>query len=779
MAQLRAALQRMSLRPDRLLPLLTKRHARWALVLVGLLTIVFGAALRHARMDFDFEKFFPSDDPELDRYETFRTQFGSDNDFLLVGIPHTPTVFCSDFLRRVDSLTGALQELELVRSVVSPTRLTEPVITPLGVFATPYLRFEADSLLPLDSARIAADPRIRSTFFATDGQALLLVVNCTPGLSKVKSDRLLMEVEDAVAASGLEDVHLAGRIHGQHHYIRMMVQELFLFLGISVVLLSVFLWLGFRSAWGVLVPILTVSLAIVWQIGLMTLLGKPLGILTMLLPTILFVVGMSDVVHILESYLDELRAGVPRIQAIARTYHHVGLPTLLTAITASIGFATLGTASIPPLQEFGWYTGIGVLLTFVIAFTLLPAVLVLVKPAGVMTRAHTPSPWDRRLPRLFQWTIRHRRGILLAFAGITLMGLWGASLIKVDNHLLDDWPENEQERLGYRFFDRHFGGVRPFELEITVKDSSLTVWSPRVLREIELVQTQVEALFDAHSILSPVTLMRSLNKAFQGGQADQYILPEDSVTTARLARRASLIGGAELAALVSPDGRTARLSGRTVDAGGHRNLELDAALQAFVAQHVDTTLVTFHQTGMAYLIDRNNATLSSQLIRGMGLAVLLTALIMMWFFRDLRMVIVSLLPNLVPLAFVAGVMGFCGIDLKVSTAIIFSIAFGIAEDDTIHMLARLRQELRTGKHPLYAIKRTYLTTGKAVTVTGLMLLSGFVSLMWSSFGSIYYMGLLVTLTLAFAFVAEMLLLPALLLWLVPRRRPRKSSTGHP
>ena len=171
---------------------------------------------------------------------------------------------------------------------------------------------------------------------------------------------------------------------------------------------------------------------------------------------------------------------------------------------------------------------------------------------------------------------------------------------------------------------------------------------------------------------------------------------------------------------------------------------------------------------MAYLIDRNNATLSTQLVGGMGVAVLLTGLIMLWFFRDPRMVLVALIPNLVPLVFIAGVMGFAGIDLKVSTAIIFTISFGIAEDDTIHMLAALRQHLREGRNPLYALKRTYLATGKAVTVTSLMLLSGFVTLISSDFASIRYMGILITLTLGFAFVAELLLLPALVVMLTKR-----------
>lgn len=758
---------------------LSRRNARWALFAVGLISTVFAIALRHARLDYDFEKFFPRNDPELDRYTAFRQRFGSDNDFLLIGIERQQGVFNSAFLTRVDSLAGCLQRVPDVSSVTSPTRLTEPVITPFGAFETPYLRFATDSLLPLDSARIWNDPRVREHFFDAQGKALLMVLVTKPGLSKKRSDALLDAAEQCVAQSGLNDVRLGGRIHGQHYYITMMVRELFTFLTASVLLLAVFLWLGFRSWWGVLVPIGTVGLAILWQVGFMTMVDKPLSILTMLLPTILFVVGMSDVVHIMECYLDELRAGHPRITALARTYKDVALPTFLTALTSAIGFATLGTASIPPLQEFGFYTGIGVLLAFVIAFTLLPALLVFVGPKKLLPHDHRPSPWDSRLPRLFQWTVRNRVRILIGFGAITVAGLALMTRIKVNNYLLEDWPDDDAKKVGYRFFEERLGGVRPFELEIQVPDSGRSVWDLAALRQIERVQQHVEQVYGVHSVLSPVTVMRSLNKAFNGGNGSYYRLPDTDAECHRMARNARTFAGAQgLASLASPDGHYARLSARMVDEGGYVDKRKNAELEHFIATSIDPRLVRVHQTGMAYLIDRNNATLSSQLVGGMGLAVLLTALIMMWFFRDVRMVLVALLPNLVPLAFIVGVMGAVGIDLKVSTAIIFSIAFGIAEDDTIHMLAKLRQQLREGRTVAYALKRTYLSTGKAITVTSLMLVSGFVTLTLSDFASVYYMGLLITLTLAFAYVAELLLLPALVLTLMrPSKRLKKFEQG--
>ncbi|MBK7946090.1 MAG: MMPL family transporter [Flavobacteriales bacterium] len=716
----------MESRIQRIERLLTRRNAWAAIAAILLISSGFAFALRAVRVDYDFEKFFPSDDPELDRYLAFRERFGFDNDFLLIAIEGQP-LFSSELLTRADSLASRLERLPLVLKVLSPTRLSEPVLTPLGVFERPYLRFSEDSLLPIDSARIWADPRVRDFFFSKDGRAMLVALNAEPALSKLKCDSLLSDVRQALAETGFPDARMVGRIVGQDHYITVMVKETLFFLAASIALLAVFLWVGFRSVRGMWMPIAVVGLAILWQVGLMTMLGKPLGILTMLLPTILFVVGMSDVVHILECYLDEIRRGVPRTRAIALTYHEVGLPTFLTAVTSGIGFATLGTASIPPLQEFGLYTAMGVLMCFALAFVMLPALLVITDPMKLLPLATKPSPWDKRLPGLFRWTIRHRRRILIGFLALGVISAGAASRIKVNNYLLEDLPDSDPLKNGFLWFEEAFGGVRPFEMEIEA-EKGRSIWELESLRAIEQVQDHIDADYGVDGISSPVTVMRSLNKAFNGGNAAYYRLPDDSAECARLAKRARLLGKQLLGAIVTDDGTRARISGRMVDEGGLVHAGKNAALDAFIAAEVPPGIVRFHQTGMAFLIDRNNATLSAQLMRGMALAVGLTALIMLWFFRDWRMVLVSLLPNLLPLIFIAGVMGALGIDLKVGTAIIFSIAFGIAEDDTIHMLASLRQNLREGRSPAFALRRTYIRTGKAVTVTNLMLLSGFLLL---------------------------------------------------
>jgi len=742
--------------------LLTRRNAIVTLALLGTISLVFAWSLQWVRLDHDFERFFPTDDPELDRYLEFRDKFGYDNDFLLIGITEPEGVFDLRLLQRADSLAAQLEVITDVRSLASPTRLQDPRVTPVGVFSVPWLRLDHDSTLAADSARIWADDRIREGFFAEDGRSMLMVMQTEPGLSKERSDTLLERIEQVVAGSGIPGIRLGGRIHGQYWYIQKMQKELILFFSVSVALLALFLAIGFRTLWGVLVPIGVVGLTVLWQVGALALLGKPLSILTMLLPTILFVVGMSDVVHILERYIEGLRHGHSKARALAISYHEVGLATFLTSITTAIGFGTLLTSGIPPIREFGIYTSIGVMLAFCLAFTLLPAVLLLVRTPVAANAREESGQWYTLLHGLFRGILRHRQSIPWGMALLALISVVFIAQLKVDNYLLEDWPEDDPQKQDYYWFEDHLGGVRPFEMEVSSRHDSLSVWHPSVLREIDSVQQVLAHPYGIKAMMSPATLVRSMNKAMNGGDQAFYTIPDDPEVVRSMLRKANAMVGRELVNNVATaDGRTARISGRMRDEGGYVHRQKNEVLHTFIAEH--TRLASFHQTGMAFLIDLNNEKLSSQLIGGLAIAFILIGGIMAWVFRNWRMTLIAFIPNVLPLLLVGGIMGAFGIDIKVSTAIIFTIAFGIAVDDTIHMLGKLRIELRKGRTLRYAVKRSVLSTGKALVVTSVMLLSGFISLVFSDFASVFYMGLLVSLTLVIALVADLVLLPLLVL----------------
>ncbi|MDX9751876.1 MAG: MMPL family transporter, partial [Flavobacteriales bacterium] len=397
-----------------------------------------------------------------------------------------------------------------------------------------------------------------------------------------------------------------------------------------------------------------------------------------------------------------------------------------------------------------------------------PAVLLLVRTPVAATHREQTTAWYPLLHRLFRFVLRHRRRIPVAFAALAVACALIVPRMPVDNHLLGDWADHDPQKQDYRWLEETFGGVRPYEMEVAVLDSG-SAWDHRHLAAMATVQDRLEQAYGVRAVLSPVTVVRALNKAFNGGDPAYFTLPDSPEETARLVRRAeTFLGRDRMAMLVSADGRLARITGRVADDGGRRHLRRAEEIAAFARERTPAA-IAFHPTGMAHMIDRSNVAMSRSMLRGLALAFLLVALTMALAFRNARMTVVALLPNMLPLLVVAACMTVAGMHLEVSTAMIFTIAFGIAVDDTIHMLAKLRIEMGKGRSLPYAMKRTMLSVGKALVVTTLLLLAGFAPLLASSLGTAQHMGLLVCITLMVASLTDLVLLPVLVLLGLPRR----------
>ena len=279
---------------------------------VLLVTLFFGgAALWRLRFDYNFNDFYPQGDADLAYYEQYAATFGTDNDYILVGLEAPGgRVFTADFLTRVDSLTRAVRRLPHVRSVASPTTLVNPVLDGGTAFAVPYLHPAEPHRLAADSAFIRRTAELQYTLFSGDYRAVALVVQTESELGKAAGDTLLTRLDAALRAGrfAAADTHLAGRVIAQTVFVERLQWELVLFISLAVVLVTGLLWLTFRTWWGVVLPLVVVVLAVVWGLGAMGLAGGSINLLTALLPTMLFVVGMSDVVHILTRYGAELKA---------------------------------------------------------------------------------------------------------------------------------------------------------------------------------------------------------------------------------------------------------------------------------------------------------------------------------------------------------------------------------------------------------------------------------------------------------------------------------------
>jgi predicted RND superfamily exporter protein len=285
-----------------------------------------------------------------------------------------------------------------------------------------------------------------------------------------------------------------------------------------------------------------------------------------------------------------------------------------------------------------------------------------------------------------------------------------------------------------------------------------------VMKEQEKLEAFVMDVFRASSIVSPLTLAKSLNKALNGGSEKAFSTPSLGQVRRMEPYLKRVLEVTPIQVLTS-DFKTGRLSARTEDMGSLKSSEMKAEFLKFVKEDIDLDLLRVRITGTSHLIDVSHESVTVQMAKGLGFAFVIVALIVGILFRSWKIALITVIPNFIPLLWVCGLMFVFGIELKLTTAIIFTVAFGIAVDDTIHFMAKLKMELAKGKSWLYAIKRAYLETGKAIILTTLVLVSGFSILTLSQFGVTFYSGLLIGMALIFAMIADLVLLPLLLILL--------------
>ncbi|WP_324678872.1 efflux RND transporter permease subunit [Hymenobacter sp. GOD-10R] len=746
------------------------------LIVLALLSAVSVYHVAHLRFNYNFNDFYPAGDPDLAYYEKYSERFGNDNDFVLLALeaPAGHTVFNGPFLSRVDSLTRFAQRQRNVVHVVSPTNATNPVVEGLGVFNLPYLHPAEPARLQDDSALIYRTPGLVDNLFARDARAITVLIQTSPELKKPAGDSLLTSIKTQLGQLGFAEnnYHLAGRLVAQSVFVDRLQWELAVFMSLSVVLVTVLLWFTFRTWWGVVLPLIVVLGAILWGLGLMAACGISIDLMTALLPVMMFVVGMSDTIHIITRYVTELGYGASKKDALLTTIKESGFGSGLSALTTSIGFFTLMTSTIKPIHNFGLFTGISVLLAFVLSFTLLPALLILLRKPQLRTAREDGHSWDGILGRLFRWVLTRRR-LVFTTAGLILAGsIFFAMQIRINSALLDDLSDSDPVKQDFRFFDQRFAGVRPFELNLQPAQGR-SIYDLAVLQEVEQIENYLKKDYDLRVAASPVTIIKSVRKALNGGGVEEYRLPDSEAELRRIVNKVKLFRKKpEFRALVAPDGSEGRLTGRMPDVGSIRADALNLGLRRFLRQQIDSTVVHTRLTGSANLIDKNNENLTLNMIQGMSIDIVMVVLIVLALFRSLRMTVVVIIPNLVPIIIVAGVMGACGVAMKVSTSIIFTIAFGIAVDDTIHFISKLKLTLLHEPTLFRAVRKTYLMAGKAVIVTSLILVGGFSTLIFSRFDGTFYVGVLIGLTLLFGVVAELTLLPLLILFFY-KHKPRE------
>ncbi|MCB0846440.1 MAG: MMPL family transporter [Bacteroidetes bacterium] len=740
-----------------------ERYSLIALIAVALLTVFFAWGIRGITFDHNLEKFFPHNDPETLFFEQFRKDFENDNDFILIGLVNQSGIFDQEFLTSVDSLSSLLKDIPEIEEVFSPTNAKEYVRFSLDAQLTeiPFLHLNQPEFYSQDSISIFESPHLVDFLFSRDRKSVLIYVKHQPNLEENGCRNLCNQVDTLVYSFGFDEIHLAGKCYGQTFFVDLLHRELIIFIFSSVLLIILILWLFYRSVWGVLLPVSVVALATVWTVGTMSWLHIPLDMISNIIPTILMIIGVSDVIHLFTHYLNQKNQQKDKISALQTAIREVGYATLITSLTTAIGFLSLATSSFSSLVEMGLFSSLGLVYAFLLTYSIVPAMIILV-PSVSKTLQTNPHNWRDKLDFLFRQIKKHQKTVGIISLGILITGIWGITHMRVNSYMLADLKDNHPLKKDFAFFAQHFGGTRPFDLTVEVTADSLSLFSPEILRQIEKIDHFLLEEFGVKNLISPSIIIKQANQIYHGGQEKYYRLPQSSGLNRRLERQIEKqLTEINLDRYLTQNHQKGRISGKNPDWGTSIAIQKEKELWAFIQTNNLDKELKFHMTGTAYLMDLNNIYIVQNVITGLIIATLIIGILFGAWFKSFKMVFITLIPNLLPLLFVAGFMGMTGIDLRISTAIIFIISFGIAVDDSIHFLSRFKHELIY--HPVeIAVRNAYLTTGKAITITSVILAMGFLTLCLSDFLGTFYIGLLIAITLLIALVADLALLPVLL-----------------
>ena len=742
-----------------------RKYSKYVLAGLTLVLLFLGYSSSKLEFDYDFEKFFPQEDNDLVFYEDYREKFENDNDFILLGFTNETGVFDQQFLQKIQGFTVKLRELPHLREVISPLEMKFVEVSPagFGFSQRPFFHIDDTSRYTNDRERIEKSIEPVSEMVNLDNNSLIMVIKNKQLIDKDDSDELARALQEIIDQEGFKEVHVMGKIMGQQVYVSVMKVEFITFASISIFVLIIFLIIAYRALWGILIPMATVLLAVVGSLGFMQLSGTPLNMMTTLLPVIMLVVGMSDVVHLVSKYLEEIRYGRTKTVAIKNMLKKVGVATLLTSLTTSLGFVTLIGVGMQPIQDFGIFTAVGVLMAFILSILFIPSIFLNIKKPKITDSTKVQNAWERGLGKFFLKLCRNQKAVLVFYSIITVVCIIGASRIKFDYFLMQDLGEDQPLMQDLRYFQKQFGGIRPFELAIIPAEGK-QVNDYDVILEIEKLEKYLKEEYGVNQIISPTVPFKFANKTLRSGRDDYYKIPDNEKRFNYLKRQMETFEDrAELQQIISADKKLGRLFGRMVDPGSGAMLGKNDKLKAFYDANINSSVLGYKLTGTPVIIDEAGRHVSENIVIGLLFAFVLIGISMAILFKSIKMGFISLVPNMFPILLTAGYIGFAGIALNMSTAIVFTIAFGIAVDDTIHFLSRFKQEMGQGRTNLFALRRTFISTGKAIIITSIILLGGFGSLIFSNFLSTFYIGLFVCMTLVFAVITDLTLLPMMLL----------------
>ena len=744
------------------------------IIVTLLLTGVVGYQIKNITVFHDLDRFVPKHRDDLKFLDKFNTALEPDDNYYMVAVASdSPTIFNSDFIKKTITLSKKIQKVDLVTKVTTPATIQIPIKTPFGMSTVPLL--SANSTLR-DTTKIRNEPRVYGTLVSRDYKSLGLYIKTDRDLDQHQLRGLDAGIKEAVNGMGFEKVYFAGKANVQNEFEALIKDEIVLYISLCLGLLFIVLVFVFRKPVAIIIALVSVIIGAVIFMGFLGILGKPLNLMSMLFPPLMLIVGISDIVHFFTNFSHNINEGADKESALRTTIKEIGWATLLTSLTTSVGFGALIFSQIEPIKEFGWTAAIGVFIAYLVVLFFTTSVMSLIPTRFILIKKDDKGDfWDHFMKQVFFIVINNKRTIQIITIIVLVFSIFGTFRISTNAYLLSDVPDESKLMEDVRYFETDFSGIRNFELAITPKRGH-KIDDYAVLKEVDKVEKYLTLNHAINGISSPATVYKVINKASKGNSPKHYTLHTSQSKFKRDKKLAKRLSKASVNKVQNNEVNIGRMTGLMIDIGSDNVRQMNRNIDDWIKSNINQDLVTFRPTGKALLIDNNNKYLRSSIVQSLAIALVIVCILMGLLYKDIKMVFISLVPNLIPLLFAAAIIGLVGVELKAATSIVFAIAFGIAVDDTIHFLTKYKIEHDKGLSVIRSVFNTYLETGKAIILTTVILFFGFSMLCFSSFKPIFYIGFLLSVTFIAALLSCLFVMPQFIIWIMNRKEALDDTT---
>jgi len=744
------------------------------LIIITSITAFMVYQSRDVSLDYNYVSLLPKTDPYYIEFAHFKKVFGEDANLTILGIKDS-SFFTLDKFNDWKILQDSMKRIHGIKSVLSVSNAIDIIknnesekFETKNIFTKEIkTQAELDSLATIFKQR----PFYNGLIYNDSTNVMLMVITMDKDIINSQAREGMIADIDKLASTFAQkysvETHFSGLPYARTKISFLIRSELFMFIFLAMFVTALILYLFFKSFKVVIFSMLIVGIGVIWSVGTMGIFDYKITILTGMIPPLIIIIGIPNCVYLLNKYHNEYRKHGNKNDALFTMIHKVGTATFLTNVTAAIGFGAFIVTGNRFLVEFGVVASINIMGLSLLSITLIPIFFSFLDPPKSKHIKHLDYKYINKFVEKLIFLFVHKRMLVYAVVLVfMLISVYGITKVKTESYIIDDIPKNNPIYQDLKFLENNIGGVMPLEITIDTKKKK-GVFQYNTLKKMDQLVSRLSKFSDISSPTSIVDALKFARQAYYNGSESAYKLPsqqELAFIFPYLPKQNDNSNFNILKSFVDSTEQVTRISYRLNDIGTTENKILVDSITRIASEIFPESKFKVVVTGSSIVFNQGTSFMVENLFSSVLLAIVLIAIFMATMFASLRMIIISLVPNFVPLLLTAAVMGYFNIPLKPSTILVFSISFGISVDNAIRVLAKYRQDLIiTGGIIHESAVLALREIGISIIYTALILFFGFGIFTISKFGGTQSLGLLVSITLLISMFSNMIFLPALLL----------------